>query len=163
MRLFASRKAKQLLPRTTLNHATSTMKKTTTMAMRAKFTLIAAVPLAGCATHGNRFHRRQTAGRLQQHSALNRAPFLLRCRSRRVTNNTCSRVRHSVFPGARRHSSGRSNLLAKRVAFALAKLPPTAWLSNNQDVNSSTRGVVTPIFCRANFRCRARRARFRAR
>src|SRR5262249_761221 len=62
--------------------------------------------------------------RPRQRSALNRAPFLLRCRFPHVANKTCSLVRHSVFSRAGRHSSDRSNLVAKRVAFARAKLPP---------------------------------------
>ena len=54
-------------------------------------------------------------------SALNRAPFVLRCRFRRVTNKTCSRVRHRVFHRARRHSSSRSKSAARGVA--LVRLP----------------------------------------
>jgi len=54
-------------------------------------------------------------------SALNRAPFLLRCRFQRVTNKSCSRVRQRVLHRARRHSSDKSNFAARGIA--LVRLP----------------------------------------
>src|SRR5262249_44079692 len=86
----------------------------------------------------------------RKRSRLILAPFL-RCRFPRVTNKTCSRVRHWVFSRARYHSSGRSRLLAGQVAFPRAKLLATAWLLNTKHVNSRTRGVMTLIFSEPTF------------
>jgi hypothetical protein len=46
------------------------MKKTTTMAMRAKFTLIAAVSLAGCATPDSQLAKRSTEDLQRRHAEL---------------------------------------------------------------------------------------------
>jgi hypothetical protein len=46
------------------------MKKTTTIAMRAKFTLIAAVSLAGCATPDSQIAKRSTADLERRHAEL---------------------------------------------------------------------------------------------
>ena len=46
------------------------MKKTTTMAMRAKFTLIAAVSLAGCATPDSQIAKRSTEDLERRHAEL---------------------------------------------------------------------------------------------
>jgi hypothetical protein len=46
------------------------MKKTTTMAMRAKFTLIAAVCLAGCATPDSHLGKRSTEDLESRHAEL---------------------------------------------------------------------------------------------
>ena len=46
------------------------MKKTTAMTMRAKFTLIAAVSLAGCATHDSQLAKRSTEDHERRHADL---------------------------------------------------------------------------------------------
>src|SRR5437016_2767959 len=46
------------------------MKKTTTMAMRAKFTLIAAISLAGCATPDSQLAKRSTEDLERRHAEL---------------------------------------------------------------------------------------------
>jgi hypothetical protein len=46
------------------------MKKTTTMAMRAKFTLIAAVSLAGCGTPDSHIAKHSTGGLERRHAEL---------------------------------------------------------------------------------------------
>jgi hypothetical protein len=48
----------------------TTMKKTTTMAMRAKFTLIAAVSLAGCGTPDKHIAEHSTGVLQQRHAEL---------------------------------------------------------------------------------------------
>jgi hypothetical protein len=55
-----------------LNHTTSTMKKTTIMTMRAKFTLIAAVSLAGCATPDSQLAKHSTEDLERRHAELTR-------------------------------------------------------------------------------------------
>ena len=46
------------------------MKKTTAIAMKAKFTLIAAVSLAGCATHDSQLAKRSTEDLERRHAEL---------------------------------------------------------------------------------------------
>jgi hypothetical protein len=66
-----SRKPKQLFPQGLhLDHTTSTMKKTTTMAMRARFTLIAAVSLAGCAIPDSQLAKHSTEDLKRRHAEL---------------------------------------------------------------------------------------------
>ena len=48
------------------------MKKTTTMAMKAKFTLIAAVSLAGCASPNSQIAKRSTEDLARRHAELTR-------------------------------------------------------------------------------------------
>jgi hypothetical protein len=60
---------------------------------------------------------RQSARRLQEPRALNRAPFLRRCRFPRAIDKTCSRLRHRMFPQARRRRSDRSESAARGLHF----------------------------------------------